>query len=164
MIAHAPAQPCCLPNEILTNQTGLGWTIETTHHINCPGARPMNHEAPNYFTVIGTDRAPQLATDAHYEYAGHLAAATAATSNDVEATKATIWAGVEALAERGVGERDIIGVLAAALAIFTIEAFNPAVDTMEELTPGFNYREAIGRATAPDAGAAADPMHQTEGR
>lgn len=32
-------EPCCLPNEILTKTPGLGWTVETTHHINCPNAR-----------------------------------------------------------------------------------------------------------------------------
>ncbi|WP_156810634.1 hypothetical protein [Arthrobacter sp. FB24] len=34
------AASCCLPNEILTNQAGLSWTIETEHHVNCPEAQP----------------------------------------------------------------------------------------------------------------------------
>lgn len=41
MTTHTSTAPCCLPNEILTNQAGLNWTIETTHHINCP-----NHAGP----------------------------------------------------------------------------------------------------------------------
>lgn len=36
MTTEPPTEPCCLPNEILTNMAGLSWTIETTHHINCP--------------------------------------------------------------------------------------------------------------------------------
>jgi hypothetical protein len=35
MTTHTSTAPCCLPNEILTSQAGLSWTIETTHHINC---------------------------------------------------------------------------------------------------------------------------------
>jgi len=31
----APEEPCCLPNEILTNTAGISWTIEEEHHINC---------------------------------------------------------------------------------------------------------------------------------
>lgn len=38
MTTETLAEPCCLPNEILTNTAGISWTIETTHHINCPNA------------------------------------------------------------------------------------------------------------------------------
>jgi|GEM_PF-6213939 hypothetical protein len=31
-----PSEPCCLPNEIITNTAGISWTIEEEHHINCP--------------------------------------------------------------------------------------------------------------------------------
>lgn len=106
--------------------------------------------APHYFTAIGTDHAPQDATDPSYEYAGLLAAAVAATSNDVETMKATIWASTVTLAATGVDPEHIIGTLAAALAIFAVEIFNPAVDIVEELSPGLDYREAIGRASGPE--------------
>jgi hypothetical protein len=39
MSAEPQTEPCCLPNEIITNTAGMSWTIETTHHINCPNAR-----------------------------------------------------------------------------------------------------------------------------
>jgi hypothetical protein len=104
---------------------------------------------PNYFTVIGTDDAPDTAIDPTYEFAGHLAGAVAATSKDVETMKAAIWVSVVGLAATGVDQKHIIGALSAALAIFAVEIFNPAVDLMEELNPGFDYREAIGRASGP---------------
>lgn len=105
--------------------------------------------APNYFTVIGTENAPATATDPSYEFAGHLAGVVAATSNDVETMKDAIWSSVVSLAASGVDQKHIIGTLSAALAIFAVEIFNPAVDLMEDLTPGFNYREAVGRASGP---------------
>ncbi|QHK19386.1 hypothetical protein GU243_06110 [Pseudarthrobacter psychrotolerans] len=106
--------------------------------------------APTYFSVIGTDHAPEIATDPTYEFAGHLAAAVAATSKDVETMKAAIWESVVTLAATGVDQKHIIGALSSTLAIFAVEIFNPAVDIMEELTPGLDYRDMIGRATGPE--------------
>ncbi|WP_284752628.1 hypothetical protein [Arthrobacter sp. efr-133-R2A-120] len=108
------------------------------------------HAEPTYFTVIGTDNAPAQATDPHYEYAGHLAADITAASKDVEQTKAIIWNRVKAMADHGIDAPNIIGTLSAALAIFAIEIFNPAVDILEELNPRFDYRKAVSRATTPD--------------
>lgn len=41
MTTDPSAEPCCLPNEILTNTAGISWAIENTHHVNCP-----NHQEP----------------------------------------------------------------------------------------------------------------------
>lgn len=111
-------------------------------------AKPVNiHEsAPTYFLIVGTPQAPELATDTFYEYAGTLAATLAATSSDVEATKASIWESIQEQLGQTQNEADVIGILATALAIFTIEVFNPAVDLIEETHPGFDYRAAVGRA------------------
>ncbi|MDI3211698.1 hypothetical protein [Arthrobacter sp. AL12] len=111
-----------------------------------------DHNQPHYFAVVGTDQAPTELTDIgdpFYEFGGHLAGAVAATSNDVETMKSAIWGSVVTLAATGVDQKHIIGALSTALAIFAVEIFNPAVDTMEGLNPGFNYREAIGRASGP---------------
>ncbi|SKB86191.1 hypothetical protein SAMN05660916_03019 [Arthrobacter sp. 31Cvi3.1E] len=102
--------------------------------------------APRYFRIVGTEEAPELATDAFYEYAGTLAATLAAASADVETTKAIIWNGIEEQLSRTHDEATIIGTLATTLAIFTVELFNPAVDLIEEAHPGFDYRAAISRA------------------
>lgn len=107
--------------------------------------------APAYFTVVGTDKAPEGATDPSYEFAGHLAGAVAATSNDVETMKTAIWGSVVTLAATGVDPEHIIGALSAALAIFAVEIFNPAIDILEELAPGCDYRDMIGRASGPES-------------
>jgi hypothetical protein len=101
--------------------------------------------APAYFTAISTPDAPQDATDVHYEYAGTLAAGIAATSQHPEITKALIWASVTDMADQGIDSENIIGTLATTLALYAIEIFNPAVDLLEELHPGFDYRAAVGR-------------------
>jgi hypothetical protein len=39
MSAKPLTEPCCLPNEIITNTAAISWTIEEEHHINCAYAR-----------------------------------------------------------------------------------------------------------------------------
>lgn len=106
--------------------------------------------APAYFNAISTPEALKRATDAHYEYAGTLAAVITATSKDPEATKTVIWKSVKDMADRGIDAENIIGTLATTLALFAIEILNPAVDILEEMHPGFDYRAAVGKAIAPD--------------
>jgi hypothetical protein len=113
--------------------------------------------APAYFNAISTPEALKRATDSHYEYAGTLAAAITAVSKDPETTKTVIWKSVNEMASHGVTAEDIIGTLATTLALFTIEILNPAVDLLEEMHPGLDYRAAVGRAITPDTNSTQEP-------
>lgn len=103
--------------------------------------------APAYFNAISTPEALKQATDSHYEYAGTLAAAITAASNNPEATKTVIWKSIKDMADDRIDADNIIGTLATTLALFAIEILTPAVDLLEEFHPELNYRAAVGRAT-----------------
>ncbi|MET3949694.1 hypothetical protein [Arthrobacter sp. UYEF36] len=44
MTAESSAEPCCLPNEILSNTAGISWTIESAHHVDCPNTPTPRQE------------------------------------------------------------------------------------------------------------------------